>query len=378
LKIAYASTFDPTDVGSWSGCSHHLARALLEDGSVSLDYVGPLAEMRSPIFPLKRTLYRLAGKNYLPKVDPLVLRDYARQTAAALEETGADVILSLDAHPIAYLETRTPIVYYWDCTFLGNLEYPWFQTLAPESIAYGHQMERRALEKCRLAVFSSDWAVQTAIDGYRVDESKLRVAPLGANLDCDRTAETVARIVDGRSRTRCDLLFLGIDWKRKGGDVAYAAAKQLNAMGLETTLTIVGCAPEVDEAIPTYVKCLGFIDKADPHGRGKIEALLAQSHFLILPSVAESFGTVFCEASSFGTPSLARRVGGIPTAVRDGVNGQLFERNADPSAYACFVLELFRDFSRYRSLALSSFEEYQSRLNWRRTGRTILELCRQL
>jgi hypothetical protein len=269
---------------------------------VSLDYVGPLVEKHSPLFPLKRKLYWLAGKNYLPKVDPLVLQDYARQTAAALEKTGADVILSLDAHPIAYLETRTPIVYYWDCTFLGNLEYPWFQALASESIAYGHEMERRALEKCRLAVFSSDWAHQTAIDGYRVDPSKLRVAPLGANLDCDRTADTVARIVDGRSRTRCDLLFLGIDWKRKGGDVAYDVAKTLNAMGLETTLTIVGCAPEMDEAIPPYVTCLGYIDKADPHGRGKIEALLARSHFLILPSVAESFGAGVCEARSLGTP----------------------------------------------------------------------------
>jgi glycosyltransferase involved in cell wall biosynthesis len=378
LKIAYASTFDPTGLGSWSGCSHHLARALLEDESVSLAYVGPLAEKQSPIFPLKRTLYRLAGRNYLPKVDPRVLRDYARQTAAALDKIDADVILSLDAHPIAYLETRKPIVYYWDCTFQGNLEYPWFRALASESVAYGHQMEQRALEKCRLAVFSSDWAVQTAIDGYGVDTSKLRVAPLGANLDCDRTADTVARIVDGRSRTRCDLLFLGIDWKRKGGDVAYDVAKSLNAMGLETTLTIVGCAPEVDEAIPPYVTCLGYIDKADARGRGKIEALLARSHFLILPSVAESFGTVFCEASSFGTPSLARRVGGIPTAVRDGVNGQLFEKDADPAAYARFVLDLFGDFSRYRSLALSSFEEYQSRLNWRHTSRTILDLCRQL
>jgi glycosyltransferase involved in cell wall biosynthesis len=345
---------------------------------VSLDYLGPMEEKRSPTFFLKRKLYQLAGKNYLPKVDPLVLRDYARQTAAALERIDADVILSLDAHPIAYLETSKPIVYYWDCTFLGNLEYPWFQALAPESIAYGHEMEQRALEKCRLAVFSSDWAVQTAIDGYRVDRSKLKVAPLGANLDCDRTAETVARIVDGRSRARCDLLFLGIDWKRKGGDVAYEAAKQLNAMGLETTLTIVGCAPEVGETIPPYVRCLGYIDKADPHGRGKIEALLAQSHFLILPSVAESFGTVFCEASSFGTPSLARRVGGIPTAVKDGVNGQLFEKDTEPVAYARFILDLFRDFSGYRSLALSSFEEYQSRLNWRRTSRTIVELCRQL
>jgi glycosyltransferase involved in cell wall biosynthesis len=378
LKISYLTTFDPVGITSWSGCSLYLSKSILANESIDLDFIGPLKEKKSPIFSLKRKYHRLARRNYLPKVDPAVLRDYARQAAPALEASDPDVIFSLDAHAIAYLETRKPILYFWDCTFLGNLEYPWFNDLAAESVGYGHQMEQRALEKCRMAVFSSDWAVQTAIDGYEVDSNKLRVVPLGANLDCDRTPETVAQLIDGRSRTRCDLLFLGIDWQRKGGDVAYAVAKKLNGVGLETTLTIVGCMPDVGEALPPYVKCLGYIDKRDARGRAKIESLLARSHFLILPSIAESFGTVFCEASSFGTPSLARRVGGIPTAVKNGVNGQLFDKDADPLAYANFVLEQFRDFSNYRSLALSSFREYQARLNWAQSSRTLIELCRQL
>ena len=185
-------------------------------------------------------------------------------------------------------------------------------------------MEQMALDKCRLAVFSSEWAVQTAIDGYQVDQQKLRVAPLGANLDCNRTVEDATRMVEARSSTTCNLLFIGVDWIRKGGDVVFEVAKQLNARGLETTLTVVGCEPIINEPLPKFVINLGFLNKFENDSLRVIENLLAKSHFLIVPSMAESFGAVFCEASSFATPSLARRIVGVPTAFRDGFNGGLF------------------------------------------------------
>ncbi len=378
MKIAYLSEFDPLNVLSWSGCSYYLAKALAENHSVSLDFIGPLSPHTSTLFDLKTRVYRVLGKNYLPTVDPRSLKHYAGQAAAALANSDADFILSLDAIPIAYLEIAKPIIYFWDSTFLGNLEYPWFKNLAPESIRYGHQMEQLALNRCQFAAFSSEWAMQTAIRGYGVDSRKLRLVPLGANLDCNRTIEDVTRMVDSRSVDRCDLLFLGVDWVRKGGDVAYDVAKQLNARGLPTTLTIVGCQPEVTEPLPPFVRSLGFINKFENNNHKIIETLLSESHFLIVPSIAESFGAVFCEASSFGTPSLARSVGGIPTAVKNGVNGRLFSRDAAISEYCDYILGLFKNYSKYKSLARASFEEYQARLNWKQTSQTIIELFQQL
>jgi glycosyltransferase involved in cell wall biosynthesis len=375
MKIACVSSFDPLSTSSWSGCSYYLARALTANRSLSLDFIGPLQEKTSPLLQTKGPFYRrLFGRNYLPNVDPVVLKDYARQTAKALQNSDADFILSLGALPIAYLETKKPIIYFWDCTFQGNLEYPWFRNLAPESIRYGHEMERLALEKCKIAAYSSNWAVQTAIEKYGVAKAKLKVIPLGANLNCQRTLNDVAQLVDARSKQTCKLLFIGIDWIRKGGDVAYEVAKQLNARGLETLLTIIGCAPQISEPLPSFVRSLGFLNKFENENEKEINNLLARSHFLIVPSIAESFGAVFCEASSFGTPSLARRIGGIPTAVRDGVNGQLFSRDATASEYCDFILDRFRDYARYRALALSSFNEYKTRLNWAKTAEGIVQL----
>src|SRR5579883_397527 len=378
LRVALLSSFDARHIGSWSGCSSHLVEALAKVPDVSLEFIGPLAHFSSPTFAWKRLFYRLAGKTYLTAVHPDVLKSYASEAAAKLAQSHADFVLGLDAAPIAYLETTKPILYFWDSTFLGNLDYPFFNTLAAESIRHGHQMEQLALTRFLYAVFASGWAVQTALDGYSVDRNKLKVVPLGANLECDRAAEDVRRIIDARDPKKCRLLFLGVDWIRKGGEIAYAVAKELNARGLDTTLTIAGCRPTIRGAAPAYLKCLGFINKLDRDNRKLIESLLSDSHFLIVPSSAESFGTVFCEASSFGTPSLARRVGGVGSAVRDGVNGKLFSKSASISEYCDYIIGLFRDYSQYKALALSAFEEYRSRLNWERTSEALVALMRQM
>ena len=176
----------------------------------------------------------------------------------------------------------------------------------------------------------------------------------------------------------CSLLFIGVDWLRKGGDLAVAVTKQLNERGLNATLTIVGCEPMLSGPLPTYVHYAGFLSKTRKEDVSKIENFLATSHFLIVPSVAESFGAVFCEASSFGTPSISRRVGGIPTAVRDGINGQLFSQDADASDYCDYIINHFNNHDTYRALAMSSFEEYNSRLNWDHTARKLIEIFRRV
>lgn len=147
---------------------------------------------------------------------------------------------------------------------------------------------------------------------------------------------------------------------------------------METELIIVGCQPTIDEPIPNFIRSLGFISKSTERGLNEINGLLAESHFLVLPSRAEAFGIVFCEANSFGVPCLSTNVGGIPTVIKDDLNGKTFSKDANITEYCTYISNLFSNYSQYKNLALSSFNEYQFRLNWSVTGQTVKKLLVEL
>jgi glycosyltransferase involved in cell wall biosynthesis len=136
----------------------------------------------------------------------------------------------------------------------------------------------------------------------------------------------------------------------------------------------VGSLPENPGALPDFVRPLGFIDKATAEGRQRLDALFAESHFLIVPSRAEAFGIVFCEASSFAVPSLASQSGGIPSVVRDNYNGRTFPLDAPPGHFVQYVLGLMGDYSQYQQLARRAFAEYTTRLNWHTAAQTVNSL----
>jgi glycosyltransferase involved in cell wall biosynthesis len=73
---------------------------------------------------------------------------------------------------------------------------------------------------------------------------------------------------------------------------------------------------------------------------------------------------VFAEANAFGVPCITRRVGGIPSIIRDDVNGRMFNPDSPARQYAQYVAGVFADRARYRELAHTSRVEYTSRLNW--------------
>lgn len=377
MKITVASIFDPWNAQSWSGCSSNLLRALVDDYGATIFALGPIKAPHPFRNRIVAELSLKLGRNYIPEFTEPSLRHFAAQTAEKLKEIDCDCVLALDGQTIAYLKTDVPVYYFWDCTFEGNLEYPWFTKLAAPSLAAGHAIERNAVRNARMSFYSSKWAVDSAVRTYGADPHRTKIVPLAANINGDRTRVDVEKLISGRSTEAIQLLFLGIDWLRKGGDLALEVARELNARGTPTVLHVVGCAPEQASDIPDFVRLHGFLDKGVPGELAQLQSLIGNAHFLVVPSLAESFGAVFAEASSFGTPSLARRVGGVDSVVEEGVNGFLFDRHASAMEYCDTIESLWKDPERYRDLARSSFRHFRERLTWTYSAGKLLEYIRE-
>ena len=223
---------------------------------------------------------------------------------------------------------------------------------------------------------ASEWAANTAISNYDVDPNKVRVIPFGANISCNRHRKDIDTILEQKDMGTCKLLFVGVDWVRKGGDAAFAVADMLNRRGMKTELHIVGCNPSAD--LPDFVIRHGFISKKTEEGRILFDRLMSESHFLIVPTRAEYYGLVFAEASSFGLPSLTSNVGGIPSVVNDGKNGQTFMLDAHPEEYCKYIEKYMSTNQDYRELAISSYKEYEDRLNWSSASKKVSDLIEEL
>ncbi len=371
MKIAAVSMYNPKIQKDFGFYTYHWM-PILESQFETVHYIH---QFRNPLtYPeiVARAIYykKLLKKYYSVRTDTTLIRDQGRQIRRKLSRFDVNLILGLEtpgSQPIAYLDCDQPIMFWSAGTFAGMIDfYPRYARsgICDSTFRDGMVNERAALERCRLAVYHSEWAAQSAIQTYNIDPDKIKVIAPGGNFEANLTIEDVNTMIGARPSDRCKLLFLGVDWERKGGNIALQVAQQLNDQGLPTELTIVGCNPNTDKPLPEFVKPLGFIYKWSPEGREKIVKLLSESHFLILPTQADCFPLVFSEVSAFGLPSLSTKVGGVPDAIKDGINGKTFALTADIDEYCTYVVDVFADSKAYKELARSTVNEHVTRLNW--------------
>ncbi|MGH7503041.1 MAG: glycosyltransferase, partial [Longimicrobiales bacterium] len=97
-----------------------------------------------------------------------------------------------------------------------------------------------------------------------------------------------------------------------------------------------------------------------------------------VPSRAENYGIVFCEAAAFGVPSVTTDIGGIPTIVRHRQTGFTLPRESAAEAFAATIESTFADPERYRDMALAARAHYRDRLNWDAFGARFMEIVKQV
>jgi len=289
-----------------------------------------------------------------------------------------DVVFSTSSIPITLLRTPLPVVFWTGAVYhqMRNYYGGQFGNTTPSARRRGEQQDETALARATYAIYASRWAADAA--SQLTDPAKIRVLPWGAGVRVQHTREDVlgwARQKRAKRPGRCELLFIGIDWERKGGTLAVETACRLIDEGVPAKLRVVGCRPS--QPLPEFVEVIGHVNKRTPEGKQRFEDLCRSADFFILPTRAEAAGIVFCEASAYGLPSLTFDTGGVSDYVRHGVSGFCFPPESTPEVFAKAILETLRDETRYETLAANAFHEYETRLNWKTSVRGLIEILQQ-
>ena len=385
MKIAYTTTFDLENPESWPrrhlglyGAGEKIVQTLKTEDTQVLP-LGKLERKRSPITRLKWQFYRkFQQKDFYSWADPIVSRHYARQITKQLAESDADILLCPEnAIPLAMVNPDRPMVL-WTDTTLGSLIdfYPYLSNLCAETRRNLLKLEQRVVDRCSLIIVNSQWAANQVTELYRVSPAKISVIPRGSSQTKRLSDEAFEQALAQRKFDVCQLLFVGVDWERKGGSTAFGISEVLNRQGIRTDLHIVGCTPPFE--VPEFVKVHGFVDRTTAAGQAKMAELFQSAHFLLYPSQADAMGVVLSEAASFGVPSLASDVGGIGSVVIAGTTGETFPPGSKPEAYGEFITEYVRHSAQYQALARSTFEHYKSNVSWPAVGAIARDAFRSL
>ncbi len=362
LQIGFVTSIDPMDRRSWSGTYYFMVRALQRHcGDVHcLGPVGSLARKAGQALWVASWL--LFRRNYLYTHSPLLAKRYARLLEHRISQRNLDLLFAPAAAPeIAFLNVSLPIVYTADATFAVLRDYyPRFSRVLRFSAREADDVDRLAVRRADLLVYPSQWAACSAVRDYQGDESKIHVIPYGANIEDVPDPETIRH--DGGS-DECRLLFVGVKWARKGGDIAVETLIRLREMGIRAQLTICGCVPPGGLRVPG-LQVIPFLDKNDPAQRKRLTELYLTSHFFLLPSRSECYGVAFCEANAFGLPIITTRTGGVPEIVEEGKNGFMLPMSARGPEYADLISRIWRDPGCYLKLVRSSRSAFEERLNW--------------
>ena len=353
-KIVFLSSHNPFTTKAWSGIPFSLFESLKKNYEVEYVPLPHFKSLKLVGYYFARILHAITGKLYVFDYGIVIARLYGWVGRRRLKNKLAKFIFSpAGLTEVAFLNTKLPIVSYGDCSTLQLVDYyPALGDVIGFSKKEIRVVERRALERIEYAIFSSAWASDFVERTYR---RKTFTIPFGSNIDSSIDGVKLSRV-----REPIKLLWIGVDWNRKGGDIVYETFNRMRAKGLECQLTIIGVNAPIE---PDYsVKVIPRLQKDIPSDLTILIEAYSEAHFLLLPTRADCTPIVIAEAFAHGLPVLATRTGGVPSMVQDAKTGFLLDLNADQ--YVNVIERLTCDWSAYLQMCQNCLAAYQETFNW--------------
>lgn len=207
----------------------------------------------------------------------------------------------------------------------GNLaqlaQSPYFpKTFSRQKLKSALAYERDVYAGMDLIFTMSEYLKRSFVEDFGVSESK--VVTIGGGVNLPELPETC----NGKDYTTQQILFVGVEFDRKGGRQLLEAFKKVRAARPSATLHIVG--PRQLEAVGKLgdgVIFHGFLDRNNSAQGAILRRLLSEAALFVMPSLYEPFGIAPLEAMTYQVPCILTNRWAFPEMVEPGVSGELVE-----------------------------------------------------
>ena len=287
-------------------------------------------------------------------VNTWALKQRSARAEQLLQQWDGKYDLIFQVHALAAPGLRPywrPYVLHTDNTYmLSERHYAGWATLRnPRERDEWVRIEREIYQQAAFLFPRTEFLRKSLIDDYGCDP--LRVVCVGAG------ANIVARSIVGRRYDSQIALFVGNDFRRKGGQTLLQAWEQVHQRLPQARLLIVGSAQQPTQ-LPAGVEWIGQV--AD---REALAELYMRAAVFVLPSLFEPWGSVYLEAMGHGTPCIGTLQSGIPEVIEQGVTGLLVPPGeAQPLASA--LIDMLSDPARAEAMGRRGYQSVQNGYTW--------------
>lgn len=247
-----------------------------------------------------------------------------------------------------------PHFVYTDHTHLVNLSYPGFKESNLNSKKWIDK-ERKLYERSAGIFTMSNHVRNSLIQQYNIGPEKVKCVFAGANISQPDKTYPLSRYQSKK------ILFVGVDWERKGGPELLEAFKLLLKKHPDAQLDIVGCRPSIDLS---NVRIWGKLPLED------VKRFYESGTVFCMPSKREPFGIVYLEAMAFKLPIVALHIGALPDFVDEGETGFLLEYK-DIEGLSARMTFLLENPLVCQQMGEKAYQKFVGQYNWQQSVQSI-------
>jgi D-inositol-3-phosphate glycosyltransferase len=244
--------------------------------------------------------------------------------------------------------------------------------------------EEQVVKASTALIANTDAEAASLVSLYDACPDNVFVVAPGVDLESFSPADgkAAARVRLNIAPDAIMLTFVGRIQPHKGPDVLLRAAAEMvtHSPHLRAKLAVVimgGTSGSINELeniklLAKFLKIEDITHFVNPVSRKVLPDWYRASDLVCVPSYSESFGLVALEAQACGTPVVATAIGGLRTAVSDGISGSLVDGH-DPKAWSAVLSRLIMEPQRRLLLSMGAID-HASHFGWENTARKTLDV----
>jgi glycosyltransferase involved in cell wall biosynthesis len=363
---------DPWDARCWSRSGFNLFTNLKKN------------ELLDKAIGVEVPFYRRApvmAKNFSPvrrrwrqkfNLDPIYYRMLTDEIASASKIHSFDrsnAVLQIGGHYNSAEATGIESCSYHDGNVAGLMQSPYFPKDLLKYAKRAFEYEKRTYQSMKKILVMSEYWRKSFIENFDVSSDKVINVGFGVNIDTPKPLK--------KDSATKNIVFVGIDFLRKGGDSLVKAFSQVIAHPLhgDAQLHIVGpkTIPEILN-LSEYSKNIhfhGYLSRENANDKSKLEAVLSLGNLFVLPSLYEPFGNAGLEAMLYGMPVIAPNNWSFPDFVIPGKTGTLLDDSGNSEEIANAILAYLESPERLIQQGSYGYQLVVEKYSWQNTIQNI-------